>query len=148
MKKFNLILSLITIILQSCNNNDCGECFTPPEEFSFEIVNKISGENLFTNGTYEPEQIEIINTLDNSKVNFTFISENNINIIQIENIGWVTEKVNLQINISENHIFDFNVNAERKTGECCSYTEYNNITIGNSEYELENQTGIYKIMKE
>ncbi|MDO3696030.1 hypothetical protein QVZ41_14350 [Wenyingzhuangia sp. chi5] len=136
------------IISQSCNNNDCGECFTPPEIFSFKIVDKTSGENLFTNGTYEAEQIEIINTLDNSKVNYTFISENNINIIQIEDIGWKTETVNIQVNISNVHIFDFYVNAERKKGECCSYTEYNNITIEGSEYELENKIGIYKIMKE
>ena len=149
MKKINLILILFTLIFQSCNNDDCGECFTPPQSFQFEIVDKNSGENLFTNGTYDSGNIEITDNLnDNEPIEFTFISENNINLIQIGSIGWETEIVNLKIDISDNHIFDFYVDAERKMGECCSYTEYNEITIGESEFELDSENGIYKILVE
>ncbi|OBQ46125.1 hypothetical protein JJL45_11670 [Tamlana sp. s12] len=149
MKKINLILILFTLIFQSCNNDDCGECFTPPQSFQFEIVDKTSGENLFTNGTYDSGNIEITDNLnDNEPIEFTFISENNINLIQIGSIGWETEIVNLKIDISDNHIFDFYVDAERKMGECCSYTEYNEITIGESEFELDSENGIYKILVE
>ncbi|HCQ13230.1 MAG TPA: hypothetical protein DIU01_08165 [Flavobacterium sp.] len=38
-------------MLQSCGES-CGECFTPPQNFMFEIVDKESGANLFANGTY------------------------------------------------------------------------------------------------
>jgi len=149
MKKFNLILILFTIIFQGCNNDDCGDCFTPPQGFSFEIVDKTSGENLFTNGTFESENIEITDNLNNNEaIEFSFISENDINLIQIGSIGWETEIVNLKINISDNYIFDFYVDAERKMGDCCSYTEYNEITIADSEFELDTQTGIYKILVE
>jgi hypothetical protein len=149
MKKINLIIILFILIFQSCNNDDCGECFTPPESFIFEIVDKTSGENLFTNGTYESGDLSIINTLnDNKSVEFTFISEDNINLIQIGSIGWQTEIVNLNISISDNHIFDFYVDAVRKTRECCNYTEYNEITITDSEFELDSQTGLYKILVE
>ena len=129
-------------------NDDCGECFTPPQSFMFEIVDKTSGENLFTNETYTPEQIRITNTLNNSKGAFTFISENDINLIQINTIGWKTEIVNLKVDILDYHIFDFYVDAERKSGDCCSYTEYNEITVGASEFELDTQTGIYRILVE
>jgi hypothetical protein len=149
MKKINLIIILFILIFQSCNNDDCGECFTPPESFNFEIVDKTSGENLFTNGTYNSEGISIINTLNNNEsVEFTFISEDNINLIQVGSIGWQTEIVNLNISISDNHIFDFYVDAVRKTREYCNYTEYNEITITDSEFELNTQTGIYKIFVE
>ena len=149
MKKINLILILFIIIFQSCNNDDCGECFTPPQSFSFEIVDKINGENVFANGTYESGNIEITDSLNNNEdVEFTFISENNINLIQISSIGWKTETVNLKIDISDNHIFDFYVDAERKTGDCCRYTEYNETKIGASEFELDTQSGIYKILVE
>jgi hypothetical protein len=149
MKKINLILILFTLIFQSCSNNDCGECFTPPESFLFEIADKISGENLFTNGTYKSGDISITDTFNNNEsVEFTFISENDINLIQINSIGWQTEIVNLNISISDNHIFDFYVDTERKTGECCSYTEYNEITITDSEFELDSQSGLYKILVE
>ena len=149
MKKINLILLLFTIIFQSCDNDDCGECFTPPESFTFEIVDKTTGENLFSNGTYESGNIKITDYLnDNEPVEFTFISKNNINMIEIGSIGWKTEIVNLKIEILDNHIFDFYVDVERKMGDCCSYTDYNEITIRESEFELDTQSGIYKILVE
>jgi hypothetical protein len=149
MKKINLILVLFTIILQGCNNDDCGSCFTPPQSFRFEIVDKTSGKNLFTNGTFAPENLEITDNLNNNEtIEFSFISENDINLIQIGSIGWETETVNLKISISDNHIFNFYVDAERKTADCCNYTEYNQITITNSEFELDTQTEIYKILVE
>jgi hypothetical protein len=50
---------------------------------------------------------------NNESVEFSFISENNFNLIQIGSIGWETEIVNLKIDISDNHIFNFYVDAER-----------------------------------
>ena len=61
---------------------------------------------------------------------------------------WEIEVVNLNVNISNNHIFDFNATGEIIMRECFSYTEYNDITIGASEFELNAQTGIYKILVE
>ena len=148
MKKINIILILFVVIFQSCNNDDCGDCFTPPENFRFELVDKTSGENLFTNGTYESNQIEITNVSTNSSADFTFISENNINLMQINGIGFQTEIVNLKIDIGDTNIFNFFVDAERKKGDCCSFTEYNEIRISDSEFELSNETGIYKILVE
>lgn len=148
MKKINLIIILFIIIFQSCNKeDDCGACFTPPQIFTFEIVDKTSRENLFTNGTYESGNIEITNNFNNNQpIGFTFISENNINLIQISSIGWKTEIVNLKIDISGNHIFNFHVDTERKTDECCSYNSYNEIRIEESDYELDTQSGTYKIL--
>jgi hypothetical protein len=149
MKKVYLILILVTLLFQSCHDddNDCGECFSPPEDFAFEIVDKTSGENLFTNGTYNAEDITITNSLnDDEPVTFTFISENEYNIINISSIGWQTEIVDLTIAVSDTPIFNFYVDAERKTANCCSHTEYNEITISGSEFEAE--TGIYIILVE
>ena len=148
MKRISLALMLFVVILQSCNNDDCGECTTPPESFRFELVDKTSGENLFTNGTFDPAQIQITNTLDNSSAGFSFISENDINIIQINSIGWETEIVNLKVDISDTHVFDLYVDAERKLEDCCSFTTYNEITIGKAEFELDTQAGVYQILVE
>lgn len=148
MTQINLISLGLMILLHGCITDDCGECFTPPEGFAFEIVDKTSGENLFTNGTYDPDHILIINTLDNSQTDFLFISENNINVIQIGSIGWKTEITNLKIDISGNHIFNFHVDAERLLKDCCSYTAYKEIAITDSEFEWDAQTGIYKILVE
>tara|TARA_B110000091_G_scaffold190298_1_gene213338 strand:- start:46 stop:411 length:366 start_codon:yes stop_codon:yes gene_type:complete len=67
-------------------------------------------------------------------------------LVQIGSIGWETEIVILKIDISDNNIFNFYVDAERKTMDCCTYSQYNEITIRNTEFELDNQTEIYKIL--
>lgn len=142
MKKSLSVLIMLSIIFQACDN--CGECFTPPQSFQFEIVGKANGENLFTNGTFSPNDIEMTDVL-NKPFGFSFVSENNINLIQPDLIGFKTEIVNLKIEISGKHIFDFYVDAESKTSDCCSYTEYNEISVRNSEFELNSQTGVYRI---
>lgn len=150
MKKFNLLLILFAITFQGCKDDDkCNQlCFTPPQTFEFEIVDKASGENLFTNGTYDPDDISITDKLNNNEpIAFSFISEDNINLLQIGSIGWKTETVNLKIDIADNHIFNFYVEAER-IENCCSHTEYNEINLTDSEFELDGQTGIYRILVE
>ena len=151
MKKILILIITITTLL-SCSKDDCTTPIIPPQIFTFEIVDKITGENLFTNGTYQPEQIQITNTDNNFLTEFTFISENNINHIEI-NLSyayayWETGIVKLKIDISNNHIFDVYADGEIIMRECFSYYEYNEITIGESEFELDNQTGIYKILVE
>ena len=83
MKKTTTILTLIIlIIIQSCKKkDDCEDlaCFTPPSPFEFELVDKLTGENLFTNGTFNSNDIKVINFDDKSNVGFTFIDENDYN---------------------------------------------------------------------
>jgi len=120
--------------------------FTPPEPFKFELVDKTTKENLFTNEILRSNQIEVINSIDNSIVEFTFIDENDINIIQINSIGWQTETVNVLIKISTEPILTLYVDAERVNENCCSLTRYNEIGIENAEFELDSGTGVYKIL--
>jgi len=142
-----LLLSLV-ILTQGCEKGCEQECFTPPSPFEFELVDKLTGENLFTNGTFSSSDIKVINLDDQSNVAFTFIDENNYNVIRINTIGWETEIVNYSIMISLENIFDLFVNAERLNGECCSSTDYKEIRIENSEFELNQNSGIYKILVE
>ena len=150
MKQIIRLLFLTILFINSgCNTEkECGECFTPPTPFLFEIIDKETRENLFTNGTYESSQIEIKNIVDNSNFEYTFLSENNYNLIQINSIGWYTETVNISVKIGTNDIFNFYVDAERLSEDCCSFTKYHEIRIDNSEFELDSTTGIYRIITE
>lgn len=141
------ILLLITILgLQSCHEDDCGACFTPPNPFLFELVTKDTGENLFSNGTFNPNEIEIINLADDSSVDFTFLDENNINLIRINTIGWETEIINYTIYVGNENIFDLYVDAERLLENCCSFTKYHEIRIENASFQFDTTTDIYKIL--
>jgi hypothetical protein len=139
---------LLFIGLFSCDKLGSGNniaCFTPPYDFPFEIVDKTTGENLFTNGTYKSDQIVVTDLATNLKVPFTFISENGINVFRIQTIGWKTEKVNYSITIQDKNIFELYVDASRLNGDNCSYTVYNQVLIKNVEYELNKEKGRYII---
>ncbi len=134
--------------LFSCDKSESGNniaCFTPPEGFTFEIVDKTTGENLFTNGTYKSDQIVVTDLAANLKVPFTFISENGLNIFSIYTIGWKTEKLNYRITIQDKNIFELYIDASRLDSDNCSYTVYNQVLIKNVEYELNKEKGRYII---
>jgi hypothetical protein len=147
-KNFKILFVFLIIVASGCTNevNSPGIlCFTPPPSFKFEIVDKSTGVNLFTNGTYQSSQIAITDLSNNTKIPFTFVSENGLNLIQIENIGSKTEKINYSIIIQEKSIFGLYVDATRISGDC-SYTKYNEILIKDAEFKLNQSTGIYKIL--
>lgn len=142
------LMFLIAILsFQSCIK-ECAYCFTSPEIFVFELVDKNSQENLFTNGTYSPEAIEVINLADGRSVEYSFIDEDEINVFRIHTIGWKTEAVNYSINVADKHIFNFYVDAERLRDRCCSYTVYNEIIIEDIEFSVDNIYGTYTIIVE
>lgn len=149
MKKFLCLLVLISMVFLSCQNEDRERvaCFSPPGALRFEIVDNSTGENLFTNGTYLPSQIRVTKTLTNTPADFTFVSENDQNLLLIGGIGWQTEVVDFKIEIAERTIFNLNVFAERKNDKC-SYTQFTNVAITDSNFEYNPQTGIYKILVE
>ncbi len=151
MKKAVKVVALIALLVtQACDINDCEgvACFTPPMGFAFELVDKDSGENLFTNGSYDSDDIELLNVLDNSKKEFSFISEDDINIIQIGSIGWDSEIEEVILKVGDEIILNLYVDSERVSENCCSFSRYNEIRIDNAAYELDQQSGIYTIFIE
>ncbi|TRX35605.1 hypothetical protein [Flavobacterium restrictum] len=147
MKLFYAFLALILIPTFSACTTESNHiaCFTPPSPFIFEMVNKNTGENLFTNGTYLANQIVITDLATNTKIPYTFLSENGLNAFSISSIGWKTEKINYVISIQDKTIFALYVDASRVSSNQCNYTEYNQIKITKAAYEQNTTTGIYVI---
>ena len=151
MREIKFYWILILFLTFSCEtNNDCEDiaCFTDPAALRFELVDKTTNENLFTNETYSPTQIRIVDLEDNESVDFTFIDYDNRNIISIHSIGWQTETINYSIRIENEEIFTLYVDAERLNENCCSFTRYNVISIENSEFEIDTINSTYKIFVE
>lgn len=141
-----IFVLLFVLFIYACD--ECGECFTPPDFFVFEIVDKTTGENLFLNGTFDSGEIKVVNLSDNSDVDFNFINETNIAFIEVYTIGWQTEKVNYAINIGNTTLFYLYVDAKRIDEDCCSFTRYNEIKIEDVAFEQDATNGIYKILVE
>jgi hypothetical protein len=139
---FTLLALTIALITTSCE--DCGECFTPPFPFIFELVNE-EGENIFTNESFNQHQLSIVRTSNEQNLEYQLISENEHNYIEIGSIGWTTEQVKLSFRLDETEVFTFYVNAIRKTEDCCAYTKYDDIILEGANYVRNERTGIFKV---
>ncbi len=145
-----ILLFMVAFVLDSCNVDNCDvDCNSGPLGLNFELLDKATGENLFTNGTFDPADIEVLD-LDNnnSSVQFTFNSENDINIINLGPFGWETNIANYLLKVGERDIFTLHVDAEEKTEDCCSFVQVNKLEIINADFELNPETGIYEILVE
>lgn len=147
MKKLIFLFLILSTTLQNCTNKECDKlCFTPPNTFQFEFVDAKTGENLFTNKTYKKSDIKVINLVDNTNISFTFIDENDYNIISIGSIGWKTEIIKYSLEIANKEILILTVDAKRLSENCCSYTRFDEIKIENTNFTFDNQKGIYTIL--
>lgn len=144
MKYITGIICLAILTLNGCNK-ECNECFTPPQPLLFELVSQESGDNLISNGTYTSNEIEIVNQSNKQSVEFSIAQNEGADLLNINTIGWETETINYLITAKNEFLFTLQLNAERISEDCCSYTKYSDIEISGSDYEINPETGIYSI---
>lgn len=151
MKKIGFILMFFAVfVLSSCTVDHCDVlCDSGPLGLSFELLDKTTGKNLFTNGTFERNDIEVLD-LDNnnSMVEYGFISENVINLITLGPFGWEKKIANYSLKVDTLNIFTLNVDAEEKTEDCCSFVQVNKVEIKNAESQQNPETGVYEVFVE
>ncbi|MDV7186380.1 hypothetical protein R3X25_03725 [Lutibacter sp. TH_r2] len=147
MKKIVLLFVFLTAI--SCKKEDkCDgiDCFTPPQTFIFELVDKTTGDNLFTTGSLNSSEITVVDE-NTTSVNFNFISENNLNLIELSEIGW-----NMGLNYYTVKVdsieFTIFLEMESKHENCCWFFSVKQFNISNYLFEQSNATGVYKIIIE
>lgn len=119
-------------------------CFTPPPIFAFELVDKITSENLFTNGTLSSSDIEIVDE-ENKKVKYEFIDRDNLNIINILEIGWDLGFHTYTISVGDDVRFNLELEMEQKSENCCTFFKTTQFNITNYTYIKSNTTDVYQV---
>lgn len=150
MQKFTTttLLVFLFLIVQSCKD-DCEDmaCFTPPKFYQFNLVDKNSNENIFTKGLYQASDIKVIDIKTDKIIEHKFVTENNQNIIVLNNIGWKTESISYKIMLKDDiTVFTLEVDVERKNENCCSFTKYNKEEIKGSEFTVNDSKDVYTIL--
>jgi len=145
MKKISLALILLISIF-SCENKNCEDiaCFTPPPNFILELVDKTSGENLFTNETLNSNDIKIVDE-GGKNVTYYFITTENLNLINLNEIGWNLGFNTYTISVGNNVTFNLELDMEEKHENCCTFFQVNLFNITNYNYEKLNTSDVYKI---
>lgn len=140
------ILFFVLISLSACKINECEDidCFTPPPSFIFELVDKTTGENLFTTGVLDSSTIEVLDE-DSNKTTFSFITEDGINLLQLTEIGWNLGLHTYTVSVGTDVEFSITLEMEEKHENCCTF--FNTLQFNVSTYEFEQSTtsGIYTI---
>lgn len=136
---------VVIFLFIGCNSKtDAVDNLTAPETFAFQIINKDNGENLFTKKILDSKKIKVKNLDSGEIVKHSFLSENNLDLIVLENVGRESETVNYSVNIDDESIFELHVDAILIKDEDSDY-EYQNIEITNKESNLDKTSGVYKI---
>ena len=146
MKKY-ILLFFLPLLLFGCKNDCEGiACFTPPPNFIFELVDKATGDNLFTNGELDSDTITVLNT-NLEPVNFKFISENDLNVLELSEIGWNLNLEKYTIKVGEID-FTITLEMEEKYENCCTFFNILEFDVSNYTYEQSNTSEIIKILIE
>lgn len=140
---------MILMLVTGCSAiNKCEDyaCFTPPPSFTFEIVDAGTGENLFANETLDPDDIQLKDE-DNRSVDWTFISENDLNVISL-GIGWEEGYKSYLLTLSPELEISIGLNSEKRTENCCTFYRINEFSTSPFEFEQSSTTGFYIIQIE
>lgn len=148
MKRILTLITVALIVVASGCKDKCSdtECFSPPGELVFNVIDAATGENLFYNGTLDASSIQVLNLADGSEEDFEFVEGDNQSLIVFQNIGWQTETVNLKVSAGGDVLFQLKVVARRLSGNCCSYTLYDDVDVEQAEFEYDASTGFFNIL--
>lgn len=145
MKKYTFLLALI-LLFSRCDKCEDIACFTPPQFFRFQFVDNDNGEDLIANGTFRFEDIKVTDAENGTIINFSKVVDENESFVEFNDIGWETEVVTYHIKVDDFFDFDFYVDAEAVSEDCCAFTRMNEVQVMGIEHEI-NQTGnIFRIL--
>lgn len=118
-------------------------CSAAPPQFILELVDAVSGENLFTTGKYQASNIKVTDELGQNA--FTkFNAEDNRNTLMIG----VDSKEGIQqltLTIGEKLSIPIKVNVGFGTSGCCSSYFTEDVAVQGYATETVRETGIIKI---
>jgi len=145
MKKI-LVLVVASLTLISCDldNNDCGDCLTPPRQFNFDFADKDTDENLFINDTFEEDDLKVYDEND-EEIEFQLVPYNDRKILVLNTIGWELDPKTYTVELSDDVLVIFDLDMDKIQGECCTYFEVKNFSLPDYEYAESPSTGIIQV---
>jgi hypothetical protein len=140
-----LVFIIFYLFLFSCDKaEDCPEASTGPPYFFVEIVDSATNENVFTNGTYTENQLSVSTYPLTSSFSYSFLSENNENLISITP-SWTEGVFKTTLKLDNQAVIPLTTYIVKRESRCHTNYFIENLVIDGFEYQIDVETGIYKI---
>ena len=144
MKK-TLLLVVVLFLTLSCNlKDDCGECFSPPRQFNFDLVDATTLENLFSNETFAEDSLKVFDEFG-EEVTFQLVIYNERYILSLSEIGWEVESKIYTIELSSEISVIFELDMDQVASDCCTCYEVKVFNVLDYEYDELLPSGIIQI---
>lgn len=136
-------LFVLVLLFNSCNECEGMACTAAPPSFTLELVDAVTGENLFTTGKYKPGNIEVKD--EGGQHTYTlFNAENNRNTLMVS-VNSTEGEQKFTLSIGEDLSIPINVKVSFGTSGCCSSYQTEDVAVEGYATEVVKETGIIKI---
>jgi hypothetical protein len=133
----------VLVLLNSCNKCKDMLCSSGPPDFTIELVDAITGENLITIGKYKAGSIKVTDELGQN-IWTKFNAEDNRNTLMIG--AKETEDIQtLTLTIGEDLSIPIRVKVGFGTSGCCSSYSLKDVAVQGYATEVVKERGIIKI---
>lgn len=140
-------IALLIAVVTGCHKTDKCEdvdCFTPPQEFAFNIVDKTTGENVFATGEFNKADVDVFNEND-QWTKHQFNNYGDTNLLILPEIGWQLERTSYIIHLSDQDSINFVLNMEERHENCCTFFQETEFDVTNHNWTEIDSTGVIRV---
>ncbi|MBN2610630.1 MAG: hypothetical protein JXB00_03660 [Bacteroidales bacterium] len=150
MKSFTIFL-FATALLSACDI-ECDECFTPPPDFAFRIVDRQSGINLIDSETYNADSISLSYFENETEKNVALefvTNQYDEKIIHAGELGWIAAKgiTDYYLNLGHADTDTLQLDIREMSDKCCTWFELKYFFINSKTAQYDWDTYTYLIEK-
>lgn len=139
------IILAVLLIISSCNvGEDCLDYTPSPPIFSFQFIDKTTGDDLFITKEFLESDIKVVDE-SSANIDFNLSLQAERVVITLSSIGWNLGKKQYTIMLSEQISVKILVKMKSVEYECYTTFEVESFKIENYEYKQESQTGIIQV---
>ena len=149
--KYNSIIVVFLFVLTtiSCTKENCSENVIPPQASIFvEVLDEVTNENVFKNGTYTLADVAAAVALaglgfDDTEVDFNFVTRDSLNLIQIFPKTNIALDNKIYLNISDDEIIEIQYDVQTISTDC--YTQKKTINVNIPFYTFIEENQLFRI---
>lgn len=131
-----------------CDKCSDVECFTPPQVFNFQLLDKDSGEDLVANGTFFPSEVKVFSLSENKSHLLQVSTTDSLNFVFTDaEIGWIVgeENSSYELRLGDAKVLPFSYESKKNEVECCTSFELLSFEMDSVERLFIPQQELFKL---